>query len=355
MSLIRLGLSFAMASGLALTACNRNDTASDPTSPAEGKGQAGQPIAVPAGFATEYQSLKSRERDPEKQEAGIRELLTRYGLPSADRAEARTVPGPMTLSGAEGESASGSLGKAAANNWYTVRAANFALDIVLFTTMAVPMNATLTVTVDHDPATSILDPFAVAYYKQSTLLDDPDFGRVLFAGIDDDAGGNNNSKFTWVNNTGVNRSVNIIGSAYLPQVAGVGTMTVTCQTAAGASCGSYSKTARMSGVAERSKKAVNPAGCSGPTGSDISLAISAGGDHGPGVLAVNYATKRGGIVYAKAGTYQLDEVLPYQYPSFVLGFSSGIGGFPCGIGVPSTCYEEPNAYTLTQRDRYSCP
>lgn len=357
MSLIRMALFSAMASGLALTACNRPETAPLASAPAEENVQTSKPAAVPAGFADEYRSLKTREKDPEKLAAGVREMLGRYGLPVPDRAAAQAIPGPVTLPAAAGDAAAGSLGKnaaaAAITKFYVVKSRDFHSDIVAYKTMTIPANGSLTVTITHDPATSILDPFAVAFYRPTGAADTNNT-KVIIAGFDDDAGGNYNSAFTWVNNSGASRAVTIIGFAYLPEVGGVGNFRTICRTSAGLACGLYTKTMNMTGVAVRQNQTPSLPTCTGPNQSSISLGIAAGGDHGPGVLAMNAATMRGGFIYRAEGTLALDGVLPAVYPNFVLGFWTGINGFPCGPGGTSTCYDSQFSYQFMQADGYSC-
>jgi hypothetical protein len=353
MSLIRMALLSTLASGLALTACNRTETASLPSAPTEENGQLAQPSAVPGGFAEEYRALKTREKDPVKLAAEIQDMLARYQLPAPERSSASSIPGPVTLPAADENPAAGSLGKiaaaAATTKFYVVKSRDFHLDFVVYKTMTIPANATLAVTINHDPATSILDPFAVAFYKPAGA--NPNFTKVTIAALDDDAGGNLNSSFSWLNNTGASRVVTIIGFAYLPEVSGVGAFRASCRTAANVSCGLITQTTWMSGVAERVNDTPDLPTCTGPFQSSISLSILSGADHGPGVLAVNAATKRGGFIYTQEGVLALTDVLPAAYPNFVLGFSSGIGGFPCGT---STCYESPNDYQFMQADGYSC-
>jgi hypothetical protein len=352
-----MALLSTLASGLALTACNRTETAPLASATGEENGHMAQPAAahaVPAGFADEYRALKTREKDPEKFAAGIREMLARYQLPAPERSSAPSIPGPVTLPAADENPAAGSLGKiaaaAATTKFYVVKTRDFHLDFVVYKTMTIPANATLAVTINHDPANSILDPFAVAFYKPAGA--NPNFTKVTIAAFDDDGGGNYNSSLSWLNNTGASRVVTLIGFAYVPEVSGVGAFRATCRTSAGVSCGLITQTTWMSGVAERQNDTPTLPTCTGPFQSSISLGILAGADHGPGVLAVNTATKRGGFIYAQEGNLALTDVLPAVYPNFVLGFSSGIGGFPCG--GTSICYEGPNNYQFMQADGYSC-
>ncbi len=311
---------------IALLACNQTDRVAAP----EGTGTTGvdMPAGPPTPFENALTDLKRAETDPDRVDAGIRDLMSRYGYPVSEGAGAPLVP----------------LGKAVAaqavSGWKTAKYFQFGIDLVIYGTVTVPVNGTLIVQTSH-PAGSTTDPYLIAFYKTGNA----NYTQTKVVGSSDDVIGTD-AKFVWVNNSGASRVVTYIACGYNTSLRGPGSVLVQCTGLADKTVSGY-----MGGVLVRQNMAKDIVGCSPLSKTSLSLYIQTAGADGNGAVAVNEATMRGAYIYETAVTVQLADPMPYAAHNVVLGFSRGLDGFPCG---KNTCYESISYYTY-QLDYHTCP
>jgi hypothetical protein len=318
---------------IALGGCDRAESVA-PVAPEDSGAGIHIPFNVEIGFAKDVMDLKAREEDPVKVEAGMLELRTAYGFPAI--AERKHTDG--------GVASVGKVAAAQATRWYRAKELDYGLDFAIQSTVNVPAGGTLTLWTRHVAGT---DPYVAAYVKTLAGTASP----IVVIGVSDDDDGNLDARLVWTNGTGSTRKVTFVAFAYFPAYAGQGTLNMTC-TAGGKSCGSFTKSSRMAGVAVRSNLSnIAPAGCTGPTKSQIGQTVQLGGGFENTLLAVNNRTKRGAILINQDGTQALEDILTTGTGNFIVGYANFETGFPCGNQV---CFESTDYYAW-QGNNYTCP
>jgi hypothetical protein len=340
----------SLALGLALIGCNQSEQMAPTADDASSEPRLGPKDAA---FSMEASAIKSREKEPAKIEAALRDLRSRLGYPA--------LPRELSSSHADPNEAPLALGKAAATEWTQMRSANIGYHFAHTRVITVRPNATLKVWAEQ--VNGGADPMVMGFYSNGGSVNDQSF-QTLFVGYNDDmAAGNVNAYFKWKNLGTVSRSIRLVSWCY-PGTAGV-TTTSWSLTETGRPTATGAKTMWVSGWTDfYPSDASDYAGCTGPSRSRINL-FKDGGSPTAGTgntfVAFNEATLRGGYLRdTDDAILLLEDVLPRGGSSFVLGYFAGDGYQPSDMDADNALdlldahYGGPY-YHGSQDDRYSCP
>lgn len=319
-------LAAAAVLAIVLSAC---DSGESPAAAATDPGQ--DAVARQQAFEKDIADLKARERDPVRFDLGVQEALLRHGYPVPEAARPHY--------GLDGVAAAlqpspAALGKAAATTafnavrWDTCYAAPTA-------SISVPANATLEAWTTH---TGSADPMLVGFYRTSGVAGDLSY-TTRDVGVGDDENGGLDAYWTWQNTTGTSQTVYLVAFAYNENLGGDGAIYYRVVGRKTYSVGN----AMRAFQARLNQYAPTPSGCTGPVASLLSLTRDWGVEGAYSVLAVNRQTHRGGFVTSATNGIFLEDVLPRDNYSFILGYAS-LGGFTPASG-----------YYGRQVDAYSCP
>jgi len=202
--------------------------------------------------------------------------------------------------------------------------------------ISVPAGSTLEAWTTHSGSA---DPMLVGFYQTSGAEGDLKF-TTRDIGVGDDENGNLDAYLSWQNNTGAGKTVYLVAFAYNDQL--VGQARISYRLVGGRTL-SVPRLMRAS-QARLNYPAPPPSGCTGPAvASLLSLNRDWGAVDNFAILAVNRQTHRGGFMLSATGSLFLEDVLPRDQYSFILGWTN-LGAFS-----PSSGY-----YGL-QIDAYSCP
>lgn len=348
----RSGILLPLALGLALSACNRTED-SAPTVAGEPP-EIADAAPVNAAFAREASAIKSRETDPAKREAAMRDLMSRFGYPALPARA--SGPGAAPVPG----SAPGALEKTAATEWTQVRGMNLFYPFAHSKVVSVPANGVLEAIANQGDAGS--DPMLLAFYKTTSSGNAAAYW-VKFVGYNDDrAAGNLNAYFKWTNTTGAAKTIRVVSWSY-PGTYGVTNLTV--RVTANGVASRFNSTLWVSGATEFETTSLHPdyAACTGPSASEIKLKRSPTSvtGYGHSLVAFNAGTMRGAFIRDTDYSLRLDEVLPPGGPSFLLGYFEGDGYQPDPMGIDDATLDALDAhyhfplYFGSQNDRYACP
>lgn len=341
-----LNLTAGLLAGALFSACTRDDNGLATAAVSEAN-RGERSSQVQSAFVKEVMALKARESDPVKLEAGINDIIARYGVPGG----ARTVPGTKDAVFVDERFSDGnaapaaSLGKTAAaqaSHWYMAKSVSFgqdSIEIAQTRSMTIRAGCTVTLYTTHNPASNA-DPYVVIYSTPAGA--NQNFSTVTILSVDDDGGGNLDARAVWTNSTGQDQWVTFTAHAYAPSTTGSGTMNITCKKANGGSCGNYSQSGYIGGVVVRGNSETPASGCTGPSASNISLSVNAPLTH-PSLLAVNRSKMRGGFIFGNnAGSLLLDDVLTNNFSqNYILAYTDG--------------YTHGSGNTGFQGNKYTCP
>jgi hypothetical protein len=339
----------ALAVALTFMACNRPDTGSTAVEPGKA------PVSEPGGLAPadraafEKEAIEIKARFPEDDgfAAAMHDLMARYRLPMP--ALPVTSEGPMNGVGLPGkggldeagEAAGGeALAKSAANVylWKSVKEFNISYPYAVVGSREVAANKNLgifTTTANQDLS---VDAVLVAFYRTSGT--DAAY-KIKVVGYDDDSNGGRDALILWTNNTGATQVVEFVTFAYNKYTTGpiqVGHYIngVNVQWVEGA----------ISATRTTANLAVDATNCNGPLRSRLRLRRLSGGGYGTGLLAINVAGGRGGIIKDTplSTTLDLGEKLTVGGGNFVMAFLPNVTGDVFGA----------NKYYGYQEDQYFC-
>jgi len=321
--------SLMAAAGLALTlsACDSGESpataaAADPVQDEAARQQA---------FEKDVAALKAREQDPAKFGLGVQEALLRHGYPVSEAAQPHYGLDGVAAALHPAEAA---LGKADATTqfntvrWDTCFAAPDAA-------ISVPAGSTVEAWTTHSGKE---DPMLVGFYQTSGAEGDLRY-TTRDIGVGDDENGNLDAYLSWQNNTGAGQTIYLVAFAYNDQLGGSAKISYRL---VGGKTRAVTRTMRAS-QARLNFSAPTPSGCTGPIASLLNLTRQRGAVDNFAVLAVNRQTHRGGFLVAAAGTLLLEDILPRDQYSFILGWTN--------LGTPTPS----SGYFGLQIDAYSCP
>jgi hypothetical protein len=320
--------------GACIFACNQpsetDATAQDPGSlPETGSGFEKSALAIKAGNYSQQEKIAAMEA-----------LASRYGHIVAPQA----IPDPDPALPAGEIPEGGALGKAAAIRYSVMKMQFFKKDFVPTISIRVNVNQTLTAFTARDPNGTV-DPFLVGTYNVAANGGFANLVKVV--GLNDDDGSSLDSRFTWKNQTGIARWVDIIAFAYTPALGGV--VSVRASVDGGERIG---PTLYMGGTAiyENNFSSVPPPGClGGPSAERLTLHTTTQGGYNNGVLMVNSQTMTGALLYNQGAktdaSIDLPTPTPSGYPNFMLVFTTYWGELGSGIA---------GLYSAHQSQQYSC-